>query len=105
MLRGMNMHKYKLVNKFRFYCFILIVVSLLFSGIISITRGSVQGEAIDKYEIVTVEYGDTLWDIASKYNKNKHKDLREFIYIIKKENNLNGSFLIPSQVIKIPTSL
>ena len=40
------------------------------------------------YIKVTVCEGDTLWSIAEEYNT--EKDIREYIYNIKKINNINN---------------
>lgn len=45
----------------------------------------------------TVRYGETLWDIASKYQRN-NQDIRELIYYINKDNELNcKKFIQPGQ--------
>ncbi len=90
--------KYKLVNRRRFYIFIMtltiIVTSLTFAA-------TVQGaDTGDSYQTVVVEQGDTLWDIAGEYN-NGH-DLRAYINEVKKANNIEGSAIFAGDVLKMP---
>ena len=54
----------------------------------------------------TVEYkiqkGDTLWDISHKFTNKNHQ---EFIYLIKKMNNLDNSLLIEDQILILPVNI
>lgn len=94
------MKKYKLKNPQRFYSVIMISVLVVSLGLIFKEQG-VQGESIKKYEIVTVQYGDTIWDLAEKYNKD-NDDLRMFVYQIKKENKIFGDYISPDEQLRIP---
>ena len=54
----------------------------------------------------TVEYkiekGDTLWGISHKFTNKNHQ---EFIYLIKKINNLDNSLLIEDQILILPVNI
>ena len=56
--------------------------------------------------IPTVEYkiekGDTLWGISHKFTNKNHQ---EFIYLIKKINNLDNSLLIEDQILILPVNI
>lgn len=52
-----------------------------------------------KIETITVRSGDTLWDIARKYNK--QGDIREYIYELKKLNNLSDSDIMTGDELKV----
>ena len=53
-----------------------------------------------EYIDYTISKGETLWSIAGEY-KGKNEDIRQYIYDIKKLNNMTDSTVYPGQVIKI----
>ena len=59
----------------------------------------------DEYTVVsvTVEAGDTLWSIASKY-KPEGRDLRSFVYEIAANNGINDCNIIVGQSIFVPVT-
>ena len=52
--------------------------------------------------VYKIEYGDTLWSIASKFN---HKNHEKFIYIVKNLNNLEDATLFVDQILVLPTNI
>ena len=95
----MQQNKPKMIikNKFKFIRSITIIVfllSILYST--SIAR-------IDKEEettLYTVNKGDTLWTIAQEY-KADNKDIRQYIYELKKINNITNSNIYDGKTLKI----
>ena len=56
----------------------------------------------DSIHEVTVQAGDTLWDIAAR-NAQSNVDIREVVYAVKEINNITDSgALIPGSKIKVP---
>lgn len=53
-----------------------------------------------KYEEYVVSTGETLWSIASE-NKKDGQDVREYIYELRKINDLDDCLIYPGQVIRI----
>ena len=95
--------KYKIVNRKRFitFCVILIVaVSFLFSDIFC--PAVAKDLSDESYLEVTVERGDTLWQIAKDYGPSG-KDIRETIHNICKINGISAETLYAGAVIMVPT--
>lgn len=96
----MKSKTYVIKNKFRFYTFIGLILSLLLLFISFLYKDTAQANIANTYSYVVVEKGDTLWSIATeKYPKT---DLRKYIYEIKKINNFTSAKIVPGQVIKLP---
>jgi len=60
-----------------------------------------SGSSANVYETVTVQPGDTLWNIAERHMDDS-KDIRKFIYEIKKLNNVSADTLTAGQKLMIP---
>lgn len=80
----------------------LFAIVVMLTLIISVTffASRAFGYEVSRYDTVRVAKGDTLWDIAGKYRKNG--DIRQYIYEIKKVNNLQNSVLYEGSELKIP---
>lgn len=87
----------KIVNKKRFITSMTILVLIIIS-IFNLVFANV-----DKSKTVvehTVVCGETLWSIATEYKK-EGQDVREYIYELRKLNNLDDCSLNVGQDIKI----
>lgn len=93
--------RYVLKNKRRFTAIITLFLMIsIFAGLI-ITVEATSGEPfLASYEKVTVQKGDTLWEIALRLNKKG--DPRVIIYKIKKLNNLESCYIYEGQELLIP---
>ena len=49
-----------------------------------------------------IQKGDTLWGISLKFTNKNHQ---EYIYMIKKMNNLDNSLLIEDQILILPVNI
>jgi LysM repeat protein len=85
----------RIANKRRFITTITLLVILIIS---------IFNLCLAKDEVITEDYvvsaGETLWSIASE-NKKMGQDIREYIYELRKVNNMNDCMIYPNQVIKI----
>lgn len=75
-----------LKDKRKFICFIACILTLM---LIIISIADTYGYKKERYEIIKVNSGDTLWDIALCYYKKG--DIREYIHNIMEINNLEDS--------------
>ncbi len=90
--------RYRLKNKRRFASIIvLLVIITVFTGMV--VNAGATSSAKDKYEVVKVKSGDSLWEIASIYN---NKDIREYIYDIKELNRLESDIIYTGQILLLP---
>lgn len=97
------MKKYKLKNKKRFYTIVVTVVFVFSLGLMTMFyHPRAEGETLSSYKTVTVDYGDTIWDIAQRYYNHSNSDMRMIVYNIEKINGLKGELIIPGQVLRIP---
>ncbi|WP_304393317.1 LysM peptidoglycan-binding domain-containing protein [uncultured Clostridium sp.] len=62
-------------------------------------NGSIPTKYEGEYTEYIVSDGDRLWDIAEEFSSNK--DVREVVYTIKRDNNLESSNLSIGQVLQI----
>lgn len=80
------------------------VLSFLIIFIVMAAIFGIAAELQTKYEItyktITIQQGETLWDIANEY-VNPNQDIRDYIYKIKELNNMNTSELYTGQELKI----
>ena len=50
----------------------------------------------------SVQAGETVWEIASKYADRQVKPFNEFVYEIQAQNKLAGRYIQPGDVLVIP---
>ena len=91
----------KISNIIRKSLIILSLTALIILMIIwaASTLGNSQKQI--NYKTITVENGQSLWEIA-RNNYGPEYDLRKIIYKIKKINKLENAVLHPGQEIKLP---
>ena len=87
----------RIKNKIKFIRSIAIIIFFLIALFnISIAKTNTETKYID----YTISKGETLWNIAGEY-KEPNEDIRQYIYNIKKLNNMTDSTVYPGQTIKI----
>ena len=85
------------LNRIKAICSICILALVLF---FCIGSGTSNAEAEKETITYTVSQGETLWTIAKQYIDEK-TDIREYIYNIKKLNNMNTSTIYAGQTIQL----
>ena len=76
-----------------------LLVGFVIMGIIIICKTEFKSEDIQTEDYI-VSSGETLWDIA-KENKKEKQDIREYVYELRKLNNIDDCIIHEGQVIKI----
>ena len=91
----------KIVNYRRFIISLITAVTVVFLIFYISISASEQKDDISKDSAVYyVNYGDTLWDIALEYKGTR--DIRTYVYLLKKANALKTSDISPGLKLIIP---
>ncbi len=94
--------KYRITSKFRFTTFLVVAILCIFTILGSLTGiNTVSSSSMTEYNLVKIESGDTLWDIASEYAPH-NMDLRQVVYEICDLNEISADQLEAGQKIIIP---
>ncbi|WFD12039.1 LysM peptidoglycan-binding domain-containing protein [Tepidibacter hydrothermalis] len=80
---------------------VYIIILFLTISLLSGFSGFKKYKNIVEYETVNVTQGDTLWNIA-KENISEKEDIRDYIYMIRKVNNLESVNIHPGDQLLIP---
>lgn len=92
----------RITNKFKFIRSMAILIFLLIALFnISVAKSNKEEAEIIEY---TISRGETLWSIAEE-NKAEKEDIRQYIYDIKKLNNMTDSAVYEGQIIQIKKGL
>lgn len=87
---------YRLKRKGRFATICFITIFLLSIGI-----GKIMASGPQEYRVVSVQAGDTLWELAEEY-KPADMDVRKFVQILKQENRLADGMVYEHQALRVP---
>lgn len=83
-----------------------IIYLYFFSSLMLFFAKTPLNKNIEYQNTSTIEYkiqkGDTLWGISHKFTTRNHE---EFIYLIKKLNNLENSLLFEDQILILPINI
>jgi hypothetical protein len=85
------------------YSYLIVFVCVLF--LVFFTMNTVFAED-EEYQVlsVTVEGGDTLWEIASVYHQQVDMSIQDYIYKLRTLNGLDSVIIHPGQTIQVLTS-
>ncbi|MBS8263638.1 LysM peptidoglycan-binding domain-containing protein [Mesobacillus boroniphilus] len=79
------------------YAMILLAVSLIFSFV---AKAHLNNE--DAYITVTIEEGQSLWEIAETFASEHNLSENEFVSWVEKENGIIGEMVFPGDELVIP---
>lgn len=90
--------RYVLKNRRRFCLFIMVLTVLLTSTLFATAVNGADSH--HGFETVTIESGDTLWDLAKEYSNGT--DIRIYIEKIKDMNDMTDSSIYEGDMLKMP---
>jgi nucleoid-associated protein YgaU len=79
---------------------IVVLVVLLLANAVGAREAGTGEVAVDHGSHLVVA-GDTLWDIAAAHTA-PGEDVRRVVYEIQRLNDLDGSVILPGQVLQVP---
>ncbi|RCX10363.1 LysM domain-containing protein [Anaerobacterium chartisolvens] len=88
---------YVLKNKGRFAIIMGLLTAIL---LVLIFAGRAYSYKAPEYRTVSLKQGDTLWELALKYNK--EGDIRSYIYEVQQLNNMESSDIKAGEKLIIP---
>jgi cell division protein YceG involved in septum cleavage len=91
----------KLWNQYS-YAIILVALSLLTSFILIVHNG-VSGE--DGLMKITVNEGDSLWQLAEEFSDEHMLSAKEFVQWVEKHNEISGDRIYPGDELILPIAL
>ncbi|MCJ7725825.1 MAG: LysM peptidoglycan-binding domain-containing protein [Acidimicrobiia bacterium] len=79
---------------------IVVLMVLLLANAVGASGTEAAGDPVS-YGSHQVVAGDTLWDIAADYTT-PGEDVRRVVFDIQRLNDLEGSVILPGQVLRVP---
>lgn len=97
------MRKYKIVNKYRFFVAISIILVVLFASMffMVVNAKSTSNEILVP---VYVSQGDSLWQLSAEYSDG-NTDIRSYIERVMDLNNLSDATIKPGDLLMFPQSI
>lgn len=98
--------RYAITNRRRFVISIVVITFLLpFISTLILGKPSASALTVHEpytyYEVVKIQPGDTLWEIASRY-KDERTDIRQYIKTIQDFNQMTSDFIQAGHHIIVP---
>lgn len=90
---------YRLTRRGRLVVLVVALIGALLVGVL-LSSGSAATDIPEATEVIVVDAGDTLWEIASDHATNA--DVRDMIFHLQDLNDLEGSRLYAGQRLRVP---
>jgi hypothetical protein len=94
------MKKYKIVNKYRFFTLISLVLVILFASMFFIVVNAKSTSTIVLVPVYVSE-GDNLWQLSAEHTDGK-MDIRNYIDKVMTINNLSNANIKPGDLLMFP---
>lgn len=84
-----------------------IIISIVFflivlGGLVSYEQARRERYSFTTTTQIEVQRGDTLWTIAEQARTTNRQDIRQIVFIIQQQNELQGGLIFPHQILQIP---
>ena len=94
--------RYRITSKFRFTVFLVIMILCVMTAVTTLLGfNTVSSASLDQYNLVNVESGDTLWNIACEYGPDD-MDVRKVVHDICNVNEISADELTAGSKIIVP---
>lgn len=99
-----NKKRYRIKSRLRFTAFVVVMMLAVLTGANGVL-GIYDAASLTKieYKTVSIENGDTLWEIAAEYMPNT--EIRRAVHKLCTINNLEAGQIYPGQIIKVPMAI
>lgn len=94
------MKKYKIVNKYRFFILLSLILVLLFASMFIIVVNAKSTSTVVLVPVYVSE-GDNLWQLSTQYTDGK-MDIRNYIDKVMTINNLFNANIKPGDLLMFP---
>lgn len=94
------MKKYKIVNRYRFFILLSLVLIILFASMFFIVVNAKSTSTVVLVPVYVCE-GDNLWQLSTQYTDGK-TDIRNYIDKVMTINNLSNANIKPGDLLMFP---
>lgn len=94
------MKKYKIVNKYRFFVLLSLILVILFTSMFLIVVNAKSTSTIVLVPVYVSE-GDSLWQLSTQHSDGKI-DIRNYIDKVMAINNLSNANIKPGDLLMFP---
>jgi cell division protein YceG involved in septum cleavage len=81
------------------YSYVIVLISITYISIFALIH---KLDQTDEFMKITVQQGESLWEIAEKYSDRHSMSSPEFIDWVEQKNNINGKSIYPGDQLVIP---
>ena len=94
------MNKYKIVNKFRFFTLLCLILVILFASMFFVVVNAKSTSTVVLVPVYVGE-GDSLWQLSAQY-VDGNMDIRNYIDKVMTINNLSNTNIKPGDLLMFP---
>lgn len=84
------------------YSYVIILIAISYAAIFTVIH---KLDKSDEFINVTVQQGDSLWEIAEEFSNSHSMTNSEFISWVKEQNGIEGDAIHPGESLVIPVEM